>query len=79
MNHLVCCAALVFLAASVSAADAQDKLPLVKVVATGGTIANTPSGRLNAGEVANARNRFLGDLLRVNSRGHGAGEDDGDK
>ena len=33
---------------------AQDKLPLVKVVATGGTIANTPSGRLHAGEVAEA-------------------------
>ncbi|HEV3008710.1 MAG TPA: asparaginase [Burkholderiales bacterium] len=35
-------------------AQAQDKLPLVKVVATGGTIANTPSGRLHAGEVADA-------------------------
>src|SRR5688572_23938912 len=34
--------------------QAQDKLPLVKVVATGGTIANTPSGRLHAGEVADA-------------------------
>lgn len=33
---------------------AQTKLPLVKVVATGGTIANTPSGRLHAGEVAEA-------------------------
>jgi L-asparaginase len=33
---------------------AQDKLPLVKVVSTGGTIANTPSGRLHAGEVAEA-------------------------
>src|SRR5687768_3546655 len=33
---------------------AQDRLPLVKVVATGGTIANTPSGRLHAGEVADA-------------------------
>jgi L-asparaginase len=32
----------------------QNKLPLVKVVATGGTIANTPSGRLHAGEVADA-------------------------
>jgi L-asparaginase len=29
-------------------------LPLVRVVATGGTIANTPSGRLHAGEVADA-------------------------
>jgi len=35
-------------------AAAQDRLPLVKVVATGGTIANTPSGRLNAAEVADA-------------------------
>ncbi|HSE02297.1 MAG TPA: asparaginase [Burkholderiales bacterium] len=32
----------------------MDRLPLVKVVATGGTIANTPSGRLHAGEVADA-------------------------
>jgi L-asparaginase len=38
----------------ISAAHAQDKLPLIKVVATGGTIANTPSGRLHAGEVAEA-------------------------
>ena len=30
------------------------QLPLVKVVSTGGTIANTPSGRLHAGEVAEA-------------------------
>lgn len=35
-------------------AAAQDNLPIVKVVATGGTIANTPSGRLHAGEVAEA-------------------------
>ena len=35
-------------------AEAQEKLPLVKVVATGGTIANTPSGRLHAGEVVDA-------------------------
>ncbi len=33
---------------------AQEKLPLIKIVATGGTIANTPSGRLHAGEVAEA-------------------------
>ena len=33
---------------------AQAQLPLIKVVATGGTIANTPSGRLHAGEVAEA-------------------------
>ena len=33
---------------------AHAQLPLVKVVATGGTIANTPSGRLNAAEVADA-------------------------
>src|SRR5688572_7862917 len=46
--------ALAFLVAGASAASAQDKLPLVKVVATGGTIANTPSGRLHAGEVAEA-------------------------
>lgn len=31
-----------------------DQLPLVAVIATGGTIANTPSGRLHAGEVADA-------------------------
>jgi len=34
--------------------ESQSKLPLVVVVATGGTIANTPSGRLHAGEVADA-------------------------
>ena len=38
----------------ISPALAQEKLPLIKVVATGGTIANTPSGRLHAGEVAEA-------------------------
>src|ERR687896_2387029 len=38
----------------IGSAHAQDKLPLVKVVATGGTIANTPSGRLHAGEGAEA-------------------------
>ena len=42
------------LALGMSLAQAQDKLPLIKVVATGGTIANTPSGRLHAGEVADA-------------------------
>src|SRR5947209_20635420 len=42
------------LALGISLAHSQDKLPLVKVVATGGTIANTPSGRLHAGEVAEA-------------------------
>src|SRR3954465_13847607 len=36
------------------AAHAQQPLPLIKVIATGGTIANTPSGRLHAGEVAEA-------------------------
>jgi L-asparaginase type II len=46
--------ALLSLALAASAGWAQDKLPLVKVVATGGTIANTPSGRLNAAEVADA-------------------------
>jgi len=30
----------------------NEDLPLIKIVATGGTIANTPSGRLHAGEVA---------------------------
>lgn len=34
--------------------ETPDKLPLVAVLATGGTIANTPSGRLHAGEVADA-------------------------
>src|ERR1700704_1354122 len=42
------------MALAVAAVHAQDKLPLIKVVATGGTIANTPSGRLHAGEVAEA-------------------------
>ena len=46
-------AAFVFLCGA-SLLHAQDKLPLIKVVATGGTIANTPSGRLHAGEVAEA-------------------------
>ena len=46
-------AVLCFLCAA-SIVHAQDKLPLIKVVATGGTIANTPSGRLHAGEVAEA-------------------------
>jgi len=54
MVNISRCAAVVVLLASVSAVEAQDKLPLVKVVATGGTIANTPSGRLHAGEVADA-------------------------
>jgi len=43
----------IFLAALAFGASAQE-LPLIKVVATGGTIANTPSGRLHAGEVAEA-------------------------
>ena len=47
-------AALLALVLSLGTAAAQDKLPLIKVVATGGTIANTPSGRLHAGEVADA-------------------------
>jgi len=34
--------------------DTPENLPLVAVLATGGTIANTPSGRLHAGEVAEA-------------------------
>ena len=51
MSPLVAALAL---ALSASAGQAQEKLPLVKVIATGGTIANTPSGRLHAGEVADA-------------------------
>lgn len=54
MCDLSRCAAVFLLAVSVSAAEAQETLPLVKVVATGGTIANTPSGRLHAGEVVDA-------------------------
>ena len=42
------------LSVSSTLAWSQDKLPRVKVVATGGTIANTPSGRLHAGEVVEA-------------------------
>jgi L-asparaginase len=34
--------------------ESVSNLPLVAIVATGGTIANTPSGRLHAGEVADA-------------------------
>jgi L-asparaginase len=45
---------VVLLAAAASWAEAQEELPLVKVIATGGTIANTPSGRLHAGEVVEA-------------------------
>jgi L-asparaginase len=45
---------LLLVLALAAPAAAQDTLPLVKVVATGGTIANTPSGRLHAGEVAEA-------------------------
>ena len=48
------CAVIVLLVSGMSAAAAHEPLPLVKVVATGGTIANTPSGRLNAAEVADA-------------------------
>ena len=54
MIYIGRCAAVFLLVVNASAAGAQEKLPLVKVVATGGTIANTPSGRLNAGEVADA-------------------------
>ena len=42
------------LSVSSALAWSQDRLPRVKVVATGGTIANTPSGRLHAGEVVEA-------------------------
>lgn len=52
MRSLTIGLAITFVAAGAIAAE--DRLPLVKVVATGGTIANTPSGRLHAGEVAEA-------------------------
>ncbi|MBI4488281.1 MAG: asparaginase [Deltaproteobacteria bacterium] len=52
---------IIFLLASVPGVLAQGELPLVKIVATGGTIANTPSGRLHAGEVAEA----IPDLKKV--------------
>lgn len=54
MNNFARIVAIASCIAGINAAGAQDKLPLVKVVATGGTIANTPSGRLHAGEVADA-------------------------
>jgi L-asparaginase len=54
MTDLLRFAAAFLFLAGMGAVQAQDKLPLVKVVATGGTIANTPSGRLHAGEVAEA-------------------------
>ena len=67
-------AAFVVLAAALGGAHAQEKLPLVKVVATGGTIANTPSGRLNAAEVADAIPQLKGvarleveEVIRVGS------------
>jgi L-asparaginase len=46
--------AIMMIGVQVSDVMAQAQLPLIKVVATGGTIANTPSGRLHAGEVAEA-------------------------
>lgn len=54
MIDTVRCAAIALLVSGVGAAVAQQQLPLIKVVATGGTIANTPSGRLHAGEVVDA-------------------------
>src|SRR3954468_21201984 len=45
---------ILLLALGIGLAHAQQPLPLIKVIATGGTIANTPSGRLHAGEVAEA-------------------------
>ena len=54
MPHCFRFAVAVLLAAGAGATHAQSQLPLVKIVATGGTIANTPSGRLNAAEVAEA-------------------------
>ena len=53
--------AAVVLALHIGAAGAQVALPLVKIVATGGTIANTPSGRLSATEVLEA----IPDLKKV--------------
>src|SRR5213078_2876877 len=53
-NSMIRALAFISLLALAGTACAQDKLPLIKVVATGGTIANTPSGRLHAGEVAEA-------------------------
>jgi L-asparaginase len=53
-NSAVRLAAVIALAAVSGTVLAQGALPLIKVVATGGTIANTPSGRLHAGEVAEA-------------------------
>ena len=65
---------LLFSSLALGNAMGQDKLPLVKVVATGGTIANTPSGRLHAGEVAEAIPQLKGiarleveELMRVGS------------
>ena len=46
--------ALAVLAVQIGSAQAQDSLPLIKIMATGGTIANTPSGRLSANEVLEA-------------------------
>ena len=54
MTDLLRFAAAFLFLTCMGAVQAQSKLPLVKVVATGGTIANTPSGRLHAGEVAEA-------------------------
>ena len=42
------------LAFHIGGVQAQDNLPLIKIMATGGTIANTPSGRLSANEVLEA-------------------------
>jgi L-asparaginase len=44
--------------------ESQNKLPLVVVMATGGTIANTPSGRLHAADVA-AAVPALGQVARL--------------
>jgi len=54
VRSLILVLAVVLLGTERGNLAAQTKLPLVKVVATGGTIANTPSGRLHAGEVAEA-------------------------
>ena len=52
--HGVLVASILSLGLWGGSAWSQEKLPRVKVVATGGTIANTPSGRLHAGEVVEA-------------------------
>src|SRR5688572_5091634 len=61
--------------------ESRKQLPLVAVLATGGTIANTPSGRLHAGEVADAIPALrsvarleVEELVRVASSAIGVGD-----